>query len=226
MIEAADVRITIQVAATATLLCVVIGLPIAWILARYRFRGHAIVEALVTLPLILPPTVVGYYLLRTFGRGSPVGRFLEDEVGIRVVFTWWGAAIAAAILSAPLLIRTAQSAFEQVDPELERVAATLGRTRLGVFAAITLPLSMRGVAAGIALAFARSAGEFGATIMVAGNIPGETRTLPVSVYDAVQAGDVGRANWTAALLIAITLSALLLFSWATLFIRAADPRRG
>jgi molybdate transport system permease protein len=218
-IDPADVRITMQVATLATLLCIVVGIPIAWALARYRFRGHALVEALVTLPLILPPTVVGYYMLRTFGRGSPVGRFLEDEIGIRIVFTWYGASIAAAVLSAPLLIRTAQAAFERVDPELERVASTLGRTRLGVFFAITLPLAIRGVAAGIALAFARSAGEFGATIMVAGNIPGETRTLPVSVYDAVQAGDVARANATALFLIALTIASLLFFSWATLLVR-------
>lgn len=217
-IDPADVRITMQVALLATTLCIVFGLPIAWALARYRFRGHAFVEALVTLPLILPPTVVGYYLLRTLGKGSPVGQVLAD-MGVRVVFTWYGAAIAAAILSAPLLIRTAQSAFEQVDPELERVAATLGRTRLGVFSAVTLPLAMKGIAAGVALAFARSVGEFGATLMVAGNIPGETRTLPLSVYDAVQAGDIARANATALLLIGMALSALLVFGWTTLAVR-------
>lgn len=221
-IDPADVRITIQVATLATLLCIVFGLPIAWALARYRLPCHSLVEALVTLPLILPPTVVGYYMLRSFGRGSPVGRFFEEEIGIRIVFTWYGAALAAAILSAPLLIRTAQSAFERVDPELERVAATLGRTRLGIFFAITLPLAIRGVVAGVALAFARSAGEFGATIMVAGNIPGETRTLPVSVYDAVQAGDIERANATALLLITMTVASLLFFGWATLFVTRED----
>jgi molybdate transport system permease protein len=223
-IDPADLRITLQVATLATLLCVAVGLPIAWALARYRFRGHAVVEALVTLPLILPPTVVGYYLLRTFGQGSPVGRFLSD-IGVELVFTWYGAAVAAAILSAPLLIRTAQSAFEQVDPELERVAATLGRTRLGVFLAVTLPLALRGIAAGIALAFARSVGEFGATIMVAGNIPGETRTLPLSVYDAVQAGDSTRANATALLLITMALAALLVFGWATLMVSRERMRQ-
>ena len=221
-IDPADVRITLQVATLATLLCVAFGTPIAWALARFRFPGHAVVEALVTLPLILPPTVVGYYLLRALGRGSPVGRFLDDQIGVRVVFTWYGAAIAAAILSAPLLIRTAQAAFERVDPELERVAATLGRSRLNVFFTVTLPLALRGVTAGIALAFARSAGEFGATIMVAGNIPGATRTLPVSVYDAVQAGDIARANATALLLMMITVGSLLFFGWATLFIARED----
>lgn len=217
-IDPADVRITLQVATLATMLCIIFGVPTAWVLARYRFPGHAFVEALVTLPLILPPTVVGYYLLRTFGQSSPIGRFLDEELGVHLVFTWWGAAIAASILSAPLLIRTAQAAFERVDPELERVAATLGRTPVGVFFAVTLPLAVRGVAAGIALAFARAAGEFGATIMIAGNIPGETRTLPVSVYDAVQVGDIARANATALLLISITMGVLLFFTWATLLV--------
>jgi molybdate transport system permease protein len=222
-IDPADVRITMQVATLATLLCIVVGMPIAWGLARYRFRGRALVEALVTLPLIMPPTVVGYYLLRSLGQGSPIGRFLSDELGVRLVFTWYGAALAAAVLSVPLLIRTAQAAFEQVDPELERVAATLGRSPVAVFFSVTLPLSVRGVSAGIALAFARASGEFGATVMVAGNIPGETRTLPISVYDAVQAGDSARANETALLLIFMTLVSLLIFSWATLLIRRGAP---
>ncbi len=209
-----DVRISLQVAGLATALCILIGVPLAWALARYRFRGHALVSAVVTLPLVLPPTVVGYYLLRLFGRGSAFGRFLEDDVGARLVFTWQGAALGAAVLSAPLLIRTAQAAFEQVDRELERVAATLGRSRLEIFFTITLPLAMPGVAAGVALAFARAIGEFGATVMIAGNIPGKTRTMSVSVYDAVQAGDLARANATALILIAISLLSLLVFAAA------------
>ncbi|HEU4758956.1 MAG TPA: molybdate ABC transporter permease subunit [Dehalococcoidia bacterium] len=214
-----DLRLSLQVAGLATLLCIVVGIPLAWALARYRFAGRTVVEALTTLPLVLPPTVVGYYLLRGVGRSSALGRFLEDDIGVRLVFTWEGAALAAAVLSAPLLIRTAQAAFAEVDPELERVAATLGRSRLQVFFTVTLPLAIRGVSAGIALAFARAAGEFGATVMVAGIIPGKTRTLSVAVYDAVQAGDLGRANATALVLIAISLSSLLLFSWSTLLVR-------
>lgn len=214
-----DFRLTLQVAVTATLLCILFGIPIAWALARYRFPGRSVVEALTTLPLVLPPTVVGFYLLRSLGRTSPLGRFLDEQVGVRLVFTWEGAALAAAILSAPLLIRTAQAGFAEVDPELERVAATLGRRPLSVFFTITLPLAIRGVAAGIALAFARAAGEFGATVMVAGNIPGRTRTMPVAVYDAVQAGDIGRANETALALITISLASLLIFSWLVLLVR-------
>jgi len=218
-VDLTDLRLTIQVAVGATLLCMLAGIPVAWLLARYNFRGKVVVEALATLPLVLPPTVVGYYILRSAGRASPVGRFLEDEIGVRIVFTWEGAAIAAAVLSLPLLIRAAQAGFEEVDPELERVAATLGRRPLAVFFTITLPLAMRGVAAGIALAFARAAGEFGATVMVAGNIPGRTRTMPIAVYDAVQAGDLERANATALVLVLISVSSLLVFSWLTLLVR-------
>jgi molybdate transport system permease protein len=184
-----------------------------------RFRGKVVVEALVTLPLVLPPTVVGYYLLRALGRGSGLGRFLEDDLGLRLVFTWQGAALGAAVLAAPLLIRSAQAAFEQVDPELERVAATLGRSRLGVFFSVSLPLAVRGVSAGVALAFARAAGEFGATLMIAGNIPGKTRTMPVAVYDAVQAGDLATANTTALLLIALSIVSLTVFGWTTGLLR-------
>ena len=218
-IDPSDVRISLQVAGLATLICIVIGLPAAWVLARVHFRGRAVVETLVMLPLVLPPTVAGYYMLRFLGLGSPVGRFLDREMGIQVVFTWYGAALAAAVVSIPFLIRTAQASFEQVSPELEQVAQTLGRSRLGVFWAITFPLAVRGVAAGIALAFARAIGEFGATVVVAGNIPGETRTLPISVYDAVQAGELGRANATALILIALSVASLLFVGWATLFVR-------
>lgn len=214
-----DLRLTLQVALTATLLCILTGIPIAWLLARHRFPGRVLVEALTTLPLVLPPTVVGFYLLRALGRSSPLGRFLEDDLGMRVVFTWEGAAIAAAVLSVPLLIRAAQAGFSEVDPELERVAATLGRRPLAIFFTVTLPLAFRGVAAGIALAFARAAGEFGATVMVAGNIPGQTRTMPIAVYDAVQAGDIERANATALVLIAMSIASLLVFGWLTLLVR-------
>jgi molybdate transport system permease protein len=218
-LPAEDIRVSMQVAGLSTLLCIALGLPLAWILARYRFKGRMVLETLVTLPLVLPPTVVGYYLLRALGRGSPVGSFLEDEVGVRFVFSWVGAALAAAIVSIPFLIRTAQSAFESVDPVLEKVAQTLGRSRIDIFRLITLPLAIRGIAAGVALAFARAIGEFGATVVVAGNIAGETRTLPISVYDAVQAGDTGRANETALLLIGISLTSLLVFSWSTRLLR-------
>lgn len=213
-VDGDDVRLSLQVAGLATALCIGYGIPLAWALARRRFPGRGLLEALVTLPLVLPPTVVGYYLLRGLGQSSGFGRFLSDDVGVQLVFTWWGGALAASVLSAPLLIRTAQTAFEQVDPELERVASTLGRSRGAVFWTITVPLALRGIVAGIALAFARAVGEFGATVMVAGNIPGRTRTLSVSVYDAVQAGDLERANASALVLISMSAVSLVAFTYA------------
>jgi len=167
------------------------------------------------LPLVMPPTVVGYYLLTALGRGSGFGRFLEDELGIRVVFTWQGAGIAAAVMALPLLVMTARAGFEAVDPDLEKVALTLGRSRLAVFFTVTLPLAARGVLAGISLAFARALGEFGATLMVAGNIPGRTRTMPIAVYDAVQSGDTGLANVLALVLTLTSMTILAIFGWAT-----------
>lgn len=208
-IDPTDIRLSLQVAGSATLLVIVAGIPLAWWLARVTFWGKAFVEALVTAPLVLPPTVVGFYLLRLLGQGSPFGRFLDERLGVRLVFTWEGAAIAAALLSFPLLVRTAEAAFAEVDPEYERVAASLGRAPWLVFLTVTLPLAARGLAAAVALAFARAIGEFGATIMVAGNIPGKTRTLPMSVYDAVQAGDVDRANASALILLVVSLASAM-----------------
>ena len=208
-------RLSLQVAGLATALCVAAGLPLAWFLARRRFWGREVLAAAAMLPLVMPPTVVGYYLLTALGRGSGFGRFLEDELGIRVVFTWQGAGIAAAVMALPLLVMTARAGFEAVDPDLEKVALTLGRSRLAVFFTVTLPLAARGVLAGISLAFARALGEFGATLMVAGNIPGRTRTMPIAVYDAVQSGDTGLANVLALVLTLTSMTILAIFGWAT-----------
>ncbi len=211
----AALRLSLQVAGVATALCIAVGLPLAWFLARRRFWGREILAAAAMLPLVMPPTVVGYYLLTALGRGSGFGRFLEDELGIRVVFTWQGAGIAAAVMALPLLVMTARAGFEAVDPDLEKVALTLGRSRLAVFFTVTLPLAARGVVAGISLAFARALGEFGATLMVAGNIPGRTRTMPIAVYDAVQSGDTGLANVLALVLTLTSMTILAVFGWAT-----------
>jgi molybdate transport system permease protein len=178
-----------------------------------------VLAAAALLPLVLPPTVVGYYLLTALGRNSGFGRFLEDDLGIRLVFTWQGAGIAAAVMALPLLVMTARPAFEGVDPDLERVALTLGRSRLAVFFTITLPLASPGVLAGIALTFARAIGEFGATLMVAGSIPGRTRTMPLAVYDAVQSGDKGLANTLALVLTLTSMAMLAVFGWTTRRIR-------
>jgi molybdate transport system permease protein len=197
----------------------VVGIPLAWLLARRRSWLTEVLAAAAMLPLVLPPTVVGYYLLTALGRNSGFGRFLEDDLGIRLVFTWQGAGIAAAVMALPLLVMTARPAFEGVDPDLERVALTLGRSRLAVFFTITLPLASPGVLAGVALTFARAIGEFGATLMVAGSIPGRTRTMPLAVYDAVQSGDMGLANTLALVLTLTSMAMLAVFGWTTRRIR-------
>jgi len=213
-------RLSLQVAALATGICIAVGLPLAWFLARRRFWVTEVLSAASMLPLVLPPTVIGYYLLTALGRNSVFGRFLEDRLGIHLVFTWQGAGIAAAVMAVPLLVMTARAGFESVDPELERVALTLGRSRLAVFFTITLPLASPGVLAGVALAFARAMGEFGATLMVAGSIPGRTRTMPLAVYDAVQSGDMALANTLALILTLTSMAMLAVFGWTTRSIRS------
>ena len=212
-------RLSLQVAGLATGLCLAIGIPLAWFLARRRFWATEVLAAAAMLPLVLPPTVVGYYLLTTLGRSSAFGRFLEDQLGIRLVFTWQGAGIAAAVMALPLVVTTARAAFESVDPDLERVGLTLGRSRLSVFFTITLPLASPGVLAGVALAFARAMGEFGASLMVAGSIPGRTRTMPLAVYDAAQSGDMALANTLALVLTVTSMATLVVFAWTTRRIR-------
>ncbi|BDG60032.1 molybdate ABC transporter permease subunit [Caldinitratiruptor microaerophilus] len=181
--------LSLKVAALATLAALAVGVPLAWLLARRRLPGADLLAALVTLPMVLPPTVLGYYLLLVIGRQSPLGRLLEGRWGITLVFTWQAAVLAATVVAVPLVARSAQAAFEAIDPRLEAAARTLGRSEASVFLTVTMPLAWRGIVAGAVLAFARAMGEFGATLMVAGNIPGQTQTLSVAIYDAVQAGN-------------------------------------
>jgi len=176
---------TMRVAAAATILLVPPGTLLAWILARRDFRGKALVETIVAMPLVLPPVATGLILLKLFSRRSALGGFLH-EIGIDVVFTWRGVVLAMMVMALPLYVRTARVAFEQVNHRLEDIARTLGASELRVFATITLPLALRGVIGGAILAFARALGEFGATVMVAGAIPGQTATLSVSIYNFVQ----------------------------------------
>ena len=206
--------LSLRVAGIATVISFLIGTGLAWLLARRRFWGKEILAALVTIPLVLPPTVLGYYLLTTVGRQSPVGRFLADDLGMTLVFTWQAAVIASCIVSLPLMVRTAQASMEAIDPDLEKAARTLGRSDLSIFLTITVPLAWRGILAGTALAFARAIGEFGATLMVAGNIPGRTQTMAVAIYDAVQAGRLTLANTLVVILTAVTISALAILGWA------------
>lgn len=211
--------ISTKVAVVATALNAVLGIPLAWLLARRRFWGRGLVDLLVTLPLILPPTVTGYYLIVLLGRRGVLGGPLYSLTGWTVTFTWYAAVIAATVMALPLLVRAARAAIESVDRDLERAAYTLGRSELRTALEVTLPLARNGILAGLVLAFARALGEFGATLMLAGNIPGQTATVPLSIYTAVQTGDTAEAM---VLVAALTgLSCLVLLAAGRLGVRAA-----
>lgn len=198
--------LSIQIAGSATIVSLIAGVVIAALLSRWRNPIAGALDAFVTLPMVLPPTVLGYFLLVFWGAQSPVGQFL-DQIGLPLVFTWRGAALAASVVALPLVVLTSKAAFDSVDPNLRDVARTLGRSELSIFLSITLPLGWRGVLSGGILAFARALGEFGATLMVASNIPGKTQTLPIAIYDAVQSGNQSEANLLA---LGLTLTAIIL----------------
>jgi molybdate transport system permease protein len=186
--------LTLKVAAWATAINLVLGVAAGWLLARRRFPGREFVGAVLTLPLVLPPTVMGYYLLVVIGKRGWLGQWLNDSFGITLIFTWQGAVIAATVVAFPLVLSSARTAFETVDPQLVKAARVLGLNEWAVFFRVTVPMAWPGIMAGALLVFARSLGEFGATLMVAGSIPGRTQTLSVAVYEAVQAGDDAAAN--------------------------------
>jgi len=186
--------LSLKVAGFATAITLVLGTATGFLLARLRFPGRDLLDTLLTLPMVLPPTVLGYYLLVLLGRRSTFGAWLQDTFGITLIFTWQGAVIAAAIVAFPLVFKPARAAFEGVDGQLENAARVLGVSELAIFFRVTLPLAWRGILAGVLLAFARALGEFGATLMVAGSIPGKTQTLSIAVYEAVQAGQDDVAN--------------------------------
>ena len=202
--------LSLRVAFVSTAAVVVLGVALGWLLARRRFAGREAVDALVTLPLVLPPTVLGYYLLVLLGRSGPAGRAFEWLTGSPLVFTWRGAVVAASVGALPLMVKTARAAVAGVDSELEDAARTLGRSEWQVFRQVTLPLAARGIVAGAMLAFARSLGDFGATLMVAGNIPRRTQTAAVAIYDATQAGRDSHALTLAAVLSAVAFALLYL----------------
>jgi molybdate transport system permease protein len=207
-VDAFPLLLSLRVAAAATLLTFALGLPLAWLLARRRFPGRDLIEAAVVLPLVLPPTVLGYYLLTVIGARGAVGRLLEAG-GFELAFTWRAAVLAATVASIALLVRTAQAGFESVDPRLEQAARTLGRGEWSVFWRVTFPLAWRSVVAGLVLAFCRAFGDFGITLMVAGNIPGRTQTLPLAIYDRVQADAMREANLLSLAAVALVLLLLL-----------------
>ena len=202
--------LSLKVALWATAIALVVGVAVGFALARVRFPGRELVDSVLLLPMVLPPTVLGYYLLVLVGRRGWLGAWLESSLGIRLVFTWQGAVIAAAIVAFPFVCKSARAAFESVDAQLEEAATVLGLAPAAVFFRVTLPLAARGILAGVLLAFARALGEFGATLMVAGSIPGQTQTLSIAVYEAVQAGQDGLANVLVAITSATCIAVLLL----------------
>ncbi len=217
--DLAPLWLSLKVAAVATLLIVALGLPAGLLLARARFWGKGLVAGVLVLPLVLPPTVLGYFLLQILGKRAWFGGWLDEALGIVLVFHWSGAVLASAVAAFPLFLLPARGAFEAVDPGLEDAARLLGRGEASVFLSVTLPLAWRGVAAGGVLAFARALGDFGATMMVAGDIPGLTQTASLAIYDAVQAGDSSRAAWLSLWISLISITALL-------FVQRTLPERG
>ena len=205
------VRLSLIVAATAMLASLPLGLAIAWLLARGRFWGKSLLDAIIHLPLILPPVVTGYLLLIGFGRRGPIGQFLHDWFGIILSFRWTGAALACAVMGFPLMVRAMRLSIEAIDRKLEDAAGTLGAGPFWVFLTVTLPLALPGILAGMILCFAKAMGEFGATITFVSNIPGETQTLPSAIYTFTQVpnGDAGAMRLT---LISIAISVAALFA--------------
>ena len=203
------IALSLRVALLAVALAAPLGLALAWLQARRRYPGRALVDALVLLPLVLPPTVVGYFLVVAFGRRGPLGRALESLLDVRVVFSTGAAVIASAVVALPLLVKTAQPALEAVPGELEEVGRSLGLGPAALFLRVTLPAAWQGIAAALVLAFARAVGEFGATLMFAGNIPGRTNTMPLELYAAWQAGDDARALLYVGVLSLLSLAVVL-----------------
>jgi molybdate transport system permease protein len=207
-------RLSFQVATFAALLGLPLAVATGYFLARSSFRGRWLVEVFVNLPLVLPPVVVGYLLLVCFSPRGPVGSILAGWFGAKIVFTWWGAVLASVVVSFPLMVRAIRLTFQGIDPRLELAAHSLGAGRLRTFLTVTLPLARRGLIAGCVLGFARSLGEFGATIMVAGNIEGQTRTIPLAIYTlANQPGGVERSWRLVGLAVALACGALVASEW-------------
>jgi len=208
-LEIEALGLSLRVALWSVAVSLPFGLAVAWLLGRHEFFGKTLLNGIVHLPLVLPPVVVGYLLLLLLGRQGPLGGWLYATFGISLPFTWEGAALAAAVMAFPLMVRAMRLSLEAVDRDLETAARTLGASRLGVFVTITLPLTLPGILAGAVLAFARSLGEFGATITFVSNIPGETRTLPLALYSLIQTpgGEAGALR-LAVLSIVVSLGAL------------------
>lgn len=205
--------LSIKVATIATIIVFIVGTLLARLMARRKFPGKAILEAFFLLPLVLPPTVVGFGLLILFSKEQLLGKFLYDTAHLQIVFSWIGAVIASTVVSFPLMYQSAKAAFSQIDNGLELTAQTLGASKWRVFRTITFPLAWPGLLAGVVLTFARALGEFGATLMIAGYIPGKTDTIPMAIYFAVEAGDMQTATFWVIIVVALGFSSILWLSW-------------
>ena len=204
---------TASVSAFSTILILPVALVFAWVLARYQWPGKSLVETAIALPLVMPPVATGLILLKVLGRRGVIGGFLHDKLDLDIVFTWLGVLVALGVMSFPLLVRSARVAFEEVNPRLEQIARTLGAGHIRVFRTITLPLALRGIVGGMILAFARALGEFGATIMVAGNIPGKTSTLSLAIFQFVQLGQDRQAYRLLAISVVLAFLAVWCSEW-------------
>lgn len=203
-------KLSLLVVSCATVVVGASGLAFAYLLAKHDFRGKELLDAVLTMPLVLPPTVTGYYLIVLLGRRGLLGSVIYDYTGWAVTFTPWAAIVAASVMALPLMIKTSRAALESVNPTYELASYTLGKGEWETFFRVTLPLARRGVLAGLVLSFARALGEFGATLMLAGNIPGRTQTMPLAIYEAVTAGDERQAQILALLLTAVSITAVYL----------------
>lgn len=205
-----SLQLSLLVVFVSTLVVAVAGLACAYFFAKTNFRGKELLDALLTVPLVLPPTVTGYYLIVLLGRRGILGSYLYDLTGWTISFTWQGAVVAAVVVSLPLMIKASRAAIESVDKRYEIASYSLGKGKLETFLRITLPLAKRGVLAGVILSFARALGEFGATLMIAGNIPGQTQTMPLAIYEAVASGEDTNAQILAILLTVVSVTAIYL----------------
>jgi molybdate transport system permease protein len=212
-----SVMLSLQVACVSTVLIILLGIPIAYILARREFRGKELLDVLCTLPLVLPPTVTGYYLIMIFGRNGLLGRMIYESTGWSIMFTWYAAVLASFIVALPLMIKTVRAAIESVDKNLVNASFTLGNSEFDTALKVILPLAKRGIIAGTALSFARAMGEFGATLMLAGNLPGRTDTMPIAIYSLAASGDWPKAHFMVIL--------MTLLSGAFLYIANRYARR-
>jgi molybdate transport system permease protein len=203
-------KLSVLIVSVSTLIVGAVGLALSYWLAKFDFRGKELLDAVLTMPLVLPPTVTGYYLIVLLGRRGLIGGYIYDLTGWTFAFTWQGAVVAAVVVALPLMIKASRASIESVNPDFEIASYTLGKGRLETFLRITLPLAKRGIFAGLVLSFARALGEFGATLMIAGNIPGKTQTMPLAIYEAVASGEEKQAQILAIILTAVSIAAVYL----------------